>query len=190
MTKSAKVDSRVVRSRSAILAAALEELAVAGYPAFSMESVAARAGVGRSTLYRHWSDRRTLVADALEELNVQPGPTPDDAADPRRRVEALLTHLCEAVVDSPVGRCLPALIHAGDVDEGVRTFLHEYSARRRQALTDAVAATKLPDVDPEVASAALSGAVFYRRLLTPEPWTAAEVAALVDTVLGGSVRAR
>lgn len=190
-----KMDARVARSRRAILAAALDELAEAGYPAFAMESVAARAGVGRSTLYRHWNDRATLVADALEELNVQPGPTPVDDADPRRCVEALLTHLCTAVTDSPVGRCLPALIHAAELDQAVRDFLHGYSARRRRALTEAVAALVGPDADADAVSAALSGAVFYRRLLTPDPWTPDQVAGLVDTVLGprtgpGGVRAR
>ena len=45
-----------------------------GYAGFRMESVAARAGVGRSTLYRHWPDKAALIADALETLNVQPNP--------------------------------------------------------------------------------------------------------------------
>jgi AcrR family transcriptional regulator len=47
-------DPRIEHSRRVICGAALKEFAEAGYSGFRMESVAARAGVGRSTLYRHW----------------------------------------------------------------------------------------------------------------------------------------
>ena len=182
-------DRRVARSRRAILRAALDELAEAGYAGFAMDAVAQRAGVGRSTLYRHWNDRAVLVADALEELNVQPG-APPEVADPRARVELLLRHLCGALTESPVGRCLPALVHAAEREEALGDFLHSYSARRRRALTEAVAAAvavgTVRRVDPDVASGALSGAVFYRRLMTSTPMSGEDVSALVEAVLGSS----
>ena len=59
-------DPRVERSRQAVLRAALGELGEAGYGAFTIESVAARAGVAKSTIYRHWPDKVTLIADAFE----------------------------------------------------------------------------------------------------------------------------
>jgi AcrR family transcriptional regulator len=182
-------DPRVVRSRQALLEAALAELAEAGYAGFSMESVAVRAGVGRSTLYRHWNDRLRLVADALEVLNVQPA-RPDPAAEvpARVRVLQLLTHLTDAVVHGPVAAVLPALVHAAAQSDAVADFWHGYSARRRQALVDAITAGvetgELRPVDPVRAAEALSGAVFYRRLMTDRPLTAAEVPGLVDVVLG------
>ena len=182
------VDPRVVRSREALLRAALEELGAAGYAAFSMDSVATRAGVGRSTLYRHWNDRWELVADALETLNVQPRGRPDDGQPPRERVEQLLTHLARVLVEPPMASVVPALVHAAEQSDDVQEFFHAYSASRRQALTDAVrAGVEAGDfrpVDPDAASVALSGAVFYRRLLTGRPLRAAEVPGLVDTVLG------
>jgi TetR/AcrR family transcriptional regulator of autoinduction and epiphytic fitness len=172
-----------------LLEAALAELAEAGYAGFAMESVAARAGVGRSTLYRHWNDRLRLVADALEVLNVQPSrPGPDAEVPARARVLQLLTHLTEALVHGPVAAVVPALVHAAEQSDAVADFWHGYSARRRQALTDAVAAGvatgELRPVDPRRAAEALSGAVFYQRLMTPEPMAAAEVEELVETVLG------
>lgn len=161
-----------------------------GYAAVSMESVAARAGVGRSTLYRHWGDRLQLISDALETLNTQPAP-PDRPADEtaRDRVEDLLRHLTDALTHSRVAACLPALVHAADQDAGVRDFLHTYSRRRRQALVDAVAdgmaRGEFRPGDPEAGADALSGAVFYRRLMTPHPARPDDVAGLVDAVLGG-----
>ncbi len=181
-------DPRVSLSRRKVRRAALDELAAAGYGGFTVESVAARAGVGRSTVYRHWPDKLSLIADALETLNEQPAPG-GDAPDARARVEMLLGHLAEVLTASPFGTCVPALVHAAEQDPSVGEFLHRYSARRRQGLTDVIAAGvasgEFPAaVDADRAATALSGAVFYRRLMTADPVTPAEVPALVDTVLG------
>ncbi len=179
----------MTRSREALLAGALDELAAVGYAAFSMESVAARAGVGRSTLYRHWGDRLQLISDALETLNVQPAP-PDRPADEtaREHVEDLLRHLADALTRSRVSACLPALVHAAEQDAGVREFLHGYSRRRRQALVDAIAEGtargEFRPGDPDIGADALSGAVFYRRLMTAHPVRPDDVPVLVDAVLG------
>ena len=172
-----------------MLEACLAELAEAGYAGFSMESVAGRAGVGRSTLYRHWNDRLRLVADALELLNVQPArPAPQAGVAARDRVEQLLTHLSRALVEGPVAGVVPALVHAAEQSPEVAAFWHEYSAHRRRALTDAVADAvregEIRNVDPELAAVALSGAVFYRRLMTAEPMPAQDVRSLVELVLG------
>jgi TetR/AcrR family transcriptional regulator, regulator of autoinduction and epiphytic fitness len=173
-----------------ICRAALEEFASVGYAGFRMESVAARAGVGRSTLYRHWPDRAALIADALETLNVQPDPDRElVAGTARQRVELLLKHLAGALTDSPVSACIPALVHAADNEAAVRDFFHGYSAQRRQRLTDTIAAGVADGqfaarIDPDAASAALSGALFYRRLMTADASDADFITRLVDTVLG------
>jgi TetR/AcrR family transcriptional regulator, regulator of autoinduction and epiphytic fitness len=182
-------DPRVLRSRQALLTAALDELAEAGYAAFSMESVAARAGVGRSTLYRHWGDRLRLISDALETLNIQPRPASAPAGETaRERVENLLRHLAEVLVRPPFSGCVPALVHAAEQDPMVRSFHHGYSARRRQALVAAidegVVSGEFRVGDPDVSADALSGAVFYRRLMTAHPVRPEDVPALVDEVLG------
>jgi TetR/AcrR family transcriptional regulator, regulator of autoinduction and epiphytic fitness len=182
------VDPRIERSRRVVRQAALAELAAAGYGGFTIESVAARARVGRSTVYRHWADKLALIADALESLNEQPAAAPVEGTA-SERVEQLLRHLAEVLVASPFSECMPALIEAAQRDVTVREFLYTYSARRRRALTDAVAAGVgsgefPPGVDPDMASLALSGALFYRRLMTAEPLDPRAVQGLIATVLG------
>lgn len=173
-----------------ICRAALEEFAEGGYAGFRMESVAARAGVGRSTLYRHWPDKTALIADALETLNVQPDPNRElVSGTARQRVALLLSHLVRALTDSPVAACIPALIHATETDSAVSDFFHRYSAGRRRRLTDTIAAGvddgQFPArINAEAASVALSGAVFYRRLMTADVPDAAFIEDLIDTVLG------
>src|SRR5580765_4898345 len=61
-------DPRIERSRRVILEAVLDELGAAGYGALTIESVAARAGVGKSTIYRHWAGKLELVEDAFRTL--------------------------------------------------------------------------------------------------------------------------
>ena len=173
-----------------ICRAALKEFAEAGYSGFRMESVAARAGVGRSTVYRHWPNKAALIADALETLNTQPDPARDLVdGNARQRVALILNHLAEALGDSPLSACVPALVHAAETEPAIRDFHHTYSARRRQRLTDAIAdgvkAREFPArVDPDAASVALAGAMFYRRLMTSDAPGADFITRLMDTVLG------
>jgi TetR/AcrR family transcriptional regulator, regulator of autoinduction and epiphytic fitness len=189
MSHSRHPDPRSAHSRRAICRAALDEFADVGFAGFRMESVAARAGVGRSTLYRHWPDKAALIADALETLNVQPNPVREaPSGTARQRVEVLLRHLADALTDSPVSACIPALIHAAETEPAVREFFRTYSAHRRQRLTDTIAAGvadgEFPGrVDPETASTAMSGALFYRRLMTADPADAEFLTRLIDTVL-------
>lgn len=183
-------DPRVEQSRRVICRAALKEFAEVGYSGFRMEAAAARAGVGRSTVYRHWPNKAALIADALETLNTQPDPDRELVdGTARQRVEVILNHLAEVLGDSPLSACVPALVHAAETEPAVRDFHHTYSARRRQRLTDIIAAGveagEFPArIDPDAASVALAGAMFYRRLMTADAPDADFIARLVETVLG------
>lgn len=185
-----RVDPRVRRSRERVLAAALAELAERGYGGFTIDGVAARAGVARSTIYRLGHDRPGLVAAAMEALNVQPTADPADRPDdPREQVLTIVTHLADAMRDSPMSDCLPALVDGAERDPALRALHHEYAARRRATLVDAL--SRLRDtgdghagLDPDRAAEALAGAVFYRRLMTATRVGREEVASLVGSVLG------
>ena len=181
------VDPRVLRTRRIVLEAVMAELGDVGHAGFTVESIAARAGVGKSTVYRHWAGKGELIADALETLNVQP--RIDASLAPREAIEQLLVHLAHAMDDSPVAGCVPALIEAAERDGSIRSLFHRYSALRRRPLQDAIArgieSGDVPSyVNPERAAEALSGAIFYRRLMTDAPVAAEEVPQLIATVLG------
>lgn len=181
------VDPRIVRTRRVVLEAVLEELADVGYAGFTVESVAVRAGVGKSTIYRHWTGRNELVVDALQTLNVQP--RPESAGAPQHDVVLLLRHLVEVLRDPVLGRCIPALIEAAERDPTVRDLLDTYTDGRRAALRDALArgvedGSFPAHLDADVAAQALSGAVFYRRVMTATPMGTDEVDVLVRSVLG------
>jgi TetR/AcrR family transcriptional regulator, regulator of autoinduction and epiphytic fitness len=182
------VDPRVERSRQVILRAALDELSEAGYGAFTIESVAARAGVAKSTIYRHWPDKIALIADAFETFHEQVVPSVEGLTA-RESLHRLLCHVAEVVVDSAFSSCIPALIEGAERHPRLREFRHRYSALRRQSLTGLIA-RGIADgefraaVDPELAAQALLGPIFYRRLMTSEPLDPHRVGDLIDMVLG------
>lgn len=182
------MDPRVERSRRLIRQAALDELGEVGYGAVTMESVAARAGVAKTTVYRHWPDKLALIADAFETFHEEMVPSIESGPH-RDRVERLVRHVAEVVVDSTFSVCIPALIEGAERDPRVRQFHHRYAAERRQGLVDAIAegmaAGELPSgVDPELAALALLGPIFYRRLMSSQPFDPAQAGELVDLVLG------
>jgi TetR/AcrR family transcriptional regulator of autoinduction and epiphytic fitness len=181
-------DPRVERSRQVILRAALAQLGAAGYGAFTIESVAARAGVGKSTIYRHWPDKLTLIADAFETAHTHAVP-PVEALTAREGLQQLLRHVAEVVIDSAFSASIPALIEGAERDPRLREFRHRYSAQRRQSLTSLIRQGMangefLARADPELAAQALLGPIFYQRLMTSEPFDPGRAGELIDTILG------
>jgi len=182
------VDPRVERSRRVILRAALGELGEAGYGAFTIESVAARAGVAKSTIYRHWPDKISLIGDAFEAAHEHAVPSVQGVTA-REGLRRLLGHVAEVVVDSVFSSCIPALIEGAERDPRLQEFRHRYSALRRQSLTGLITRGVAEGefraaVDPELAAQALLGPIFYRRLMTSEPLDPHRVGDLIDMVLG------
>ncbi len=183
-------DPRVERSRRVVLDATIDILVEGGWAAVTIEAVAARSGVAKSTIYRHWPGRLELVNDAFHELK----PTvalPCDG-DVRERVVVLLEHLATNVATSTWSACLPTIIDAAERDPQARHLHCQASQNGRQALVellaDGVRRGELPArMDPEVIADALVGPIFLRRLMLPEPMDPAAVRHLVDQVLPAAV---
>lgn len=180
MTVAKRPDARVVESRQRVHAAALAELVEVGYGGLTIDGIAARALVARSTVYRHWSTVRDIVVSALEARSTQPAVQSTDV--PRQRVVALVTHLIEGL-SGPGGALAIALAGAAEADPELARLHHDDNARRFDALVTAVADAR-PDIDATLAASALAGAVAYRRLLLGAPLTPDDAGPLVSTVLG------
>ena len=104
----------------------------------TIEAVAARAGVGKSTIYRLWPDKLGLIADAFETFHERMVPEVWTQYRCARAIALLLGHVAEVVVDSTFSRCIPAMIEGAERDPRVRGFFHAYSVERRQALIDLI----------------------------------------------------
>jgi TetR/AcrR family transcriptional regulator of autoinduction and epiphytic fitness len=183
------LDPRVERSRRVILAAALQLLAEAGYGGLTVEAVAARAGAGKSTIYRHWAGKAELVEDAIRTLRADYHVPVEGTV--RERVANLLGQVAGNLADSTWSSCLPAIIDAAERDPEVLDIHRRFAAERRQVLVDllaeGVAGGELPGgLDLDLAADCLVGPLMVRRLLLHEPFDPAAVGALVDQVLPGA----
>ena len=181
------LDPRIVRSRSVILEATIDELAEVGYGAMTIESVAKRAGVGKATIYRQWQGKADLVESVLELIKEDIVVRADGTV--RERVTSLLQGLASYLSDSRASLCMPAMVSAAHYDDAVGEFQFRLGNERRQVLVDLLAegveSGELNlDLDVELTAAILAGPLFYRRLMTDRPFPVDDVGRLVRAVLG------
>jgi TetR/AcrR family transcriptional regulator of autoinduction and epiphytic fitness len=179
-------DPRVERSRRVILEAVLDELGAVGYGALTIEAVAARAGVGKSTIYRHWRGKLELVEDAFRTLKASVEVPAHGTL--RDKVAGMLEQVAIVVKESTYSACMPALIEAAERDPQVREFHCRFSAERRDVmvglLREGIQGGELPsDTDPEILADALVGPILLRRLMLHQPFDPGMVPELVDQLL-------
>jgi AcrR family transcriptional regulator len=120
---------------TAIVEATLELLAERGFQATTMDAIAERGGVSKNTIYRRWSSKEMLIADALRELTAQA-----EVAAEGDVHALLLEHVRDVarLLDDPlVGRLLPGLL--GELQRNP-AFAEAYAERvvrpRRQAIIE------------------------------------------------------
>jgi AcrR family transcriptional regulator len=104
-----RVGGRSARVRRDVLDAALVELAECGYGGLSMEAVARRAGVHKTTVYRQWPDRERLVTEAVMQVSLEELPLPD-TGDLRSDLVALATAIAEQITRPRVTALIRALV--------------------------------------------------------------------------------
>ena len=159
--------------RAAVLAATLSELTETGYAAMTIENVAQRAGVHKTTVYRRWQSREQLVADAVTELAGTRVPFPDSdyiGADLRALARSLVRFLA-----SPVGHAVTAVMlsDAGRIPEIADAQRSRFEARYRQAepvVARAIARGELPPgTDPAEVVRNVLAPIYLRVLVTGEP---------------------
>ncbi len=185
MQKEESSDPRVVRSRQAVLRAAQELVAEAGFRGATIEAVAARSGVAKTTIYRQWRGGNELLVDAFDfdrESCVVPS-----TASLRTDLVAGLVSLAETL-GRDSGRLLPAMLEAAERDPEFAELSKSFIDSRRKPLRDrlarAVRSGELPKgSDVETLMALLAGPLFYRRLLTHQSLDRAFVERIVDIVL-------
>src|ERR1700722_18756006 len=66
-----QLDVRVRRSRDRVLTTAFELLSESGVSGFTVDEVASRSGVAKTTIYRHWPTREALVLDAASRISAE-----------------------------------------------------------------------------------------------------------------------
>jgi AcrR family transcriptional regulator len=174
----------------AILNATVELLADRGLAAMSIEEVAARAGVGKTTIYRRWPSKGLLALDAFVTSFREEQPLPDTGTL-RGDLLSALTAWVRAVTQTPMGTMLTSLIAEAQHDPELRgawrdRVIEPLRRQHRIMLERAVARGEIPaSVDAEVVLDLFFGAAEHRLLLGHLPMTDAFIGTVVDVILGG-----
>jgi len=155
----------------------------------TVEGVAVRSGVAKSTIYRRWRSKEDLALAALLEV-IQPVPPPvRHVGSTRCALVAYLGRLIENLNSKLYGRVIRGLISDLGVDlELARGFRERVLARRvaavRELLQRGIERGELRrDLDLEIAVDLLLGPIYYRLLISGEPLTSAFVDRLVRGVM-------
>jgi AcrR family transcriptional regulator len=156
-------------ARRAILRATRELLDENGPAGLTIEGIAARAGVGKPTIYRWWPDRHAVAMAALMESE---GPAATQRTT-RAPLESLRKQLAQvvAVFATPVGRTVTAMIASADGDsELAKSFRNHFILARRdegrELLRRAIEHGDVRrDANVEIALDMIYGALFFRLLM-------------------------
>jgi AcrR family transcriptional regulator len=177
------------RAHRAIVEAARALLAERDLAHLNLEQVAARAGVGKATIYRHFPTRESLALELLLQM------APDvhrvrDRGDTRAELLAIVDGTVRALTRSSLGRVMQGLLTELALNPDIALPFRSTVVRaKRGAVVDVLARGKVrgeirADADADLATELLIGPVYYRLLFGGdfEPDFATRV---VDALLGG-----
>lgn len=181
-------DERIDRG---IEESALAVLSEQGFERFSVEAVAQRAGVAKTTIYRRFPTGNELIVGALVRLNddLPPSPPPGPV---RERLIAVLGSVRDRVTTSRRGRILVQVTAESLRDPALAELVHRRVLAPRRALIREVIETGQAtgelraDLDPDVVQPLLVGPMLYLGMWnSQESARSVPVAAIVDLVLSG-----
>jgi AcrR family transcriptional regulator len=164
------------RSHQAILSATADLLGEAGYTKLTVEAIAARAGVGKQTIYRWWPDKGAVVLDAyLALVGAEQDLTVPDSGDLEADLRLVLGTTVNSLADPVFEQRYRALLTAIQDDPQLAAalldrLLKPWLEATKQRLHAAQQAGQLRNkVDLDVAAELLYGPVYYRWLLRTGP---------------------
>ncbi|MFV2019502.1 TetR/AcrR family transcriptional regulator [Micromonospora sp. LOL_023] len=174
----------------AIRAAALQELAAAGYGRMSIEAVARRAGVGKTAVYRRWGSKLEMVIGIVSEVAVGVTAVPDTGTL-RGDLELVLTIAARALRHPLAGQIVPDLLAEAArnpaIAQTLQTALRDNQREIGTLVTNrAVRRGELPaDTSPDFVVDLMVGPLYWRLAVARTPLPRGYVALLAASVTAG-----
>src|SRR6476660_3117972 len=190
MKQTEKPNGRSERSKQAILDATRELLAEEGdVGSLTVEAVAARSGVAKTTIYRRWRDKWELALDAVMIDMLPRFANPVDVGDTRKELITFLDSVTKLWASPPYGPAMQALIsEIATEPELARVYREQVVEPRREQLRPVIErgisrGDLRPDTDLRLVHELLIGPILYRLLLSGPPLDRKLTTSLADAVL-------
>ncbi len=179
---------RSEEARRKALAAATQLIVERGVASLTIEEVAHRSGVAKTTIYRHWPERTSLILDTVRSC-FGAVPTPDTGSL-RGDLDAYFGGMVVADLSGTIGDLMPALVDAAARDSDLELLLDRISQERQRPILDIVeraqARGDLPaDLDLRVVIGTIVGPIVFRKLIWRQPIDAAYLEGCLDVAVAG-----
>lgn len=167
---------RSSKSHQAILKATLELLGEVGFAYMSIEAIATRAGVGKTTIYRRYNSKEELVADAIESIRQEV--IIPDTGNLENDLNELIENAAQITL-TPLGRQTVATIISSTASNArfAQIYWTKYLLPRREAFAAVIERAKIrkeirTDVDSDLVFDSMSGIMLYTLIFPPktESW--------------------
>ncbi len=162
---------RSIQSHQAMLQATLELLAEVGFDVMSIEAIAARAGIGKTTIYRRYISKAELVADAIESIREEI--VIPDTGNLQSDLDALIQNAAQITL-SPLGRQTVATIvgSAASNAQFARIYWTKYLEPRRKTFAIVIERAKARkeisiDLDSDLVFDTMSAIMLYALIFEP-----------------------
>ena len=184
-----RTGGRSARVVAEVLSATLEVFSEQGYAGVSVEAVAARAGVNKTTIYRRWPTKAELLGAALFSLRDEE-PEPPNTGSLREDLLTVLRRLVERM-ETPRHRAITQSFLLGNTDPDIQTLLRRMREERpaipHVIFERAIKRRELPKgSDPQLIAAALIGPVHTRAYWKRETVDDTFIRALVELIVSGA----
>ena len=174
-------------AQAAILRAAIELTREVGYDALAIDAVAARAGVGKATIYRHWPSKEELLAEAVEAIvrSAAPADTGKVEDDLMILMRSTMRMYQDPATPPLLSGFIAAMARSPLIAERIRNgFVGVRRAAMREALERGIRRGELEaDTNVELALDLLSGSMLWRSLMSGESINEAYTREVVRRVL-------
>lgn len=185
-----KTRVRSEQAHAKIFATALALLDERGYAGISIEAIAQKSGVAKTTIYRWWPTKAAVVLDAYIHTSVRQILVPlKGSLD--RMLKTFVRETCRALRTSNAGPAMAALMVEAQNDLSIRElFRDRWIASRREALRSILQRAQKPDqsarsIEVEIAIDSIYGAIWYRLLNEHAPLSEKFATQLAKQALAG-----
>ncbi len=172
-----------------IIKTAFEDLREYGFRAVTVESISAKTGIAKTSIYRRWPNRAAMVMDAFL-FRIGPGIEFPRKPSYVESIRLQMLALAKAF-RGPFGSMIKALLGEAQFDgELAEAFRTRWITPRRDAAKEVIQAAirnkeLRADIDLDQALDALYGGLYYRLMIGSGPLSDACVRGIFSAVMGG-----